>query len=105
MDCYGTDRPDTRFGLPLTEVTEIVAESEFRVFRHAIERGGIVKALRVPGGKDLSRKELDDLIEFVKIFGAQGMAWIKIQPDGWQSPITKFLPQDVQQALGASASA
>ncbi len=99
MDCYGTDRPDKRFGLPLTEVTEIVAESEFRVFRHAIERGGIVKALRVPGGKDLSRKELDDLIDFVKIFGAQGMAWIKIQPDGWQSPITKFLPQGVQQAL------
>ncbi len=96
---YGTDRPDTRFGLPLTEITDIVAESEFRVFRQAIERGGIVKALRVPGGKDLSRKELDDLIDFVKIFGAQGMAWIKIQPEGWQSPIAKFLQQSVQKAL------
>ena len=70
-----------------------------RVFRQAVERGGIVKALRVPGGKDLSRKELDDLIDFVKIFGAQGMAWIKIQPEGWQSPIAKFLQQSVQQAL------
>jgi aspartyl-tRNA synthetase len=99
MDRYGTDRPDMRFGLPLTEVTGIVAESEFRVFRQAIERGGIVKALRVPGGKDLSRKELDDLIEFVKIFGAQGMAWIKIQPEGWQSPIAKFLQQGVQREL------
>lgn len=96
---YGTDRPDTRFGLPLTEITDIVAESEFRVFRQAIERGGIVKALRVPGGKDLSRKELDDLIDFVKIFGAQGMAWIKIQPDGWQSPIAKFLQESLQRAL------
>ena len=99
MDRYGTDRPDTRFGLLLMEVTGIVAESEFRVFRQAVERGGIVKALRVPGGKDLSRKDLDDLIDFVKIFGAQGMAWIKIQPEGWQSPIAKFMPQGMQQAL------
>ncbi len=102
MDRYGTDRPDMRFGLPLSEVTGIVAESEFRVFRQAVERGGIVKALRVPGGKDLSRKELDDLIEFVKIFGAQGMAWIKIQPEGWQSPIAKFLQQGVQRELEQS---
>ena len=76
-----------------------MAKSDFRVFRQAVERGGIVKALRVPGGKDLSRKELDDLIEFVKIFGAQGMAWIKIQPEGWQSPITKFLQDEVQKGL------
>ncbi len=99
MDLYGTDRPDTRFGLLLTEVTDLVANSEFRVFLQAIERGGIVKALRVPGGKDLSRKELDDLIEFVKIFGAQGMAWIKLQADGWQSPIAKFLAPEVQRGL------
>ncbi|MDR3568070.1 MAG: aspartate--tRNA ligase [Syntrophobacteraceae bacterium] len=99
MDRYGTDRPDTRFELLLTEVTDVVAQSEFRVFRQAIERGGMVKALRVPGGKDLSRKELDELIEFVKIFGARGMAWIKIQADGWQSPITKFLAPDIQQGL------
>jgi aspartyl-tRNA synthetase len=99
MDRYGTDRPDKRFGLPLTEITDIVSESEFRVFRQAVERGGIVKALRIPAGKDLSRKDLDDLIDFVKIFGAQGMAWVKIQPDGWQSPIAKFLSQNVQQAL------
>jgi aspartyl-tRNA synthetase len=99
MDRYGTDRPDMRFGLEMKEVTDIVSRSEFRVFRQAIERGGIVKALRVPGGSDLSRKELDDLIEFVKIFGAQGMAWIKIQAEGWQSPVTKFLPPAVQQGL------
>jgi aspartyl-tRNA synthetase len=99
MDRYGTDRPDTRFGLPLTDITDIVAKSQFRVFLQAVERGGIVKAIRVPNGKDLSRKELDDLIDFVKIFGAQGMAWIKIQPDGWQSPITKFLQEEVQKAL------
>ncbi len=99
MERYGTDRPDTRFGLPLQDVTDIVAESDLRVFKQAIERGGIVKALKVPEGARLSRKELDDLTEFVKIFGAQGLAWIKIQPDGWQSPITKFLPESVQRAL------
>lgn len=99
MDKYGTDRPDTRFALPLADVSQLVAASELRVFKQAIERGGIVKALRVPGGGVLSRKELDDLTEYVKIFGAQGLAWIKIQPDGWQSPITKFLPDAVQLAL------
>ncbi len=100
MESYGTDRPDLRFGLPLVNVTDIVAESDFRVFRQAIERGGMVKAVRVPGGGSLSRKDLDDLIEYVKIFGAQGMAWIKIQPDAWQSPITKFLSESVRENLG-----
>jgi aspartyl-tRNA synthetase len=99
MDLYGTDRPDTRFGLPLSDVTDIVAASGFRVFAQAVERGGMVKAIRVPQGKDLSRKELDDLTEFVKIFGAQGLAWIKIQPDSWQSPISKFLEDGVRARL------
>ncbi|MGV8074021.1 MAG: aspartate--tRNA ligase [Syntrophobacteraceae bacterium] len=99
MEEYGTDRPDTRFGLKLVQVTDIMAESEVRVFRQAVERNGIVKAVRVPQGSSLSRKELDDLVEFAKIFGAQGMAWIKILPDDWQSPIAKFLPDDVRKRL------
>lgn len=99
MDSYGTDRPDTRFALHLKTVTDVVADSDFRVFRQAIERGGMVKALRLPAGHNLSRKELDDLIEYVKIFGAQGMAWIRIQPEGWQSPIAKFLSEDVRKGL------
>jgi aspartyl-tRNA synthetase len=99
MEQYGTDRPDTRFGLDLIDITDIAQSSEVRVFLQAIERGGIVKAVRLPDGNRLSRKELDDLIEFVKIFGAQGMAWIKIQADGWQSPIAKFLKEDVRSRL------
>jgi aspartyl-tRNA synthetase len=99
MERFGTDRPDTRFGLELVNVTDVVAASELRVFRQVIERGGIVKAIRVPDGSRLSRKDLDELIEYVKIFGAQGMAWIKIQADGWQSPITKFLPEGVRAQL------
>jgi aspartyl-tRNA synthetase len=99
MERFGTDRPDTRFGLELVDVTDIALSSEVRVFLQAIERGGMVKAIRLPDGNRLSRKELDDLIEFVKIFGAQGMAWIKIQPDGWQSPIAKFLKEDARAKL------
>ena len=99
MERFGTDRPDTRFGLELFDVTDLALISEVRVFLQAIERGGMVKVLRLPDGNRLSRKELDDLIEFVKIFGAQGMAWIKIQADGWQSPIAKFLSEDVRSRL------
>ncbi len=99
MEQYGTDRPDTRFGLDLIDVTDIAQSSEVRVFLQAIERGGLVKAVRLPDGNRLSRKELDDLIEFVKIFGAQGMAWIKIQADGWQSPIAKFIKEEVRSRL------
>ena len=99
MARYGTDRPDTRFGLYLTDVTDIVAATEFRVFKQAIAQKGIIKAICLPQGVGLSRKELDELIEFVKIFGAQGMAWIKIQSDNWQSPIAKFLPEGVRGQL------
>ncbi len=99
MEEYGTDRPDTRFDLRLANVTDIMADSEARVFRQAVERNGMVKALRLPQGSVLSRKELDELVEYAKIFGAQGMAWIKILPEGWQSPIAKFLQEDVRNRL------
>ena len=99
MQQFGTDRPDTRFGLELVDVTDLALASEVRVFLQAVERGGLVKAVRLPDGNRLSRKDLDDLIEFVKIFGAQGMAWIKIQADGWQSPIAKFLNNPVRSRL------
>ena len=90
---YGVDKPDIRFDLKLTEVTEIVRGSEFKLFATA----ALIKALPVPGGAELSRKEIDDYTEFVKIYGAQGLAWIKIKEDGWQSPIAKFL-SDAERA-------
>jgi aspartyl-tRNA synthetase len=100
MADYGVDKPDTRFGLKLTDVTDIVRGSEFKLFASA----ALVKALPVPGGSELSRKEIDDYTDFVKIYGAQGLAWIKIKEDGWQSPIAKFLSDDeragLTQALG-----
>jgi aspartyl-tRNA synthetase len=101
MERFGTDRPDTRFGLELVNITDIAAASEVQVFRQAIERGGLVKTVRLPDGARLSRKDLDELVEFAKIFGAKGMAWVKINPDGWQSPIAKFLSDGVRGELTA----
>ena len=92
---YGLDRPDTRFGIKLKDVTAVVRQSKFRVFAQA----ELVKGLRVPGGGELSRKEIDDLTEFVKIYGAQGLAWIKIKPEEWQSPFAKFLSEEEKAGL------
>ncbi|MFN2266721.1 MAG: aspartate--tRNA ligase [Desulfonatronovibrio sp.] len=94
---YGLDKPDIRFDLKLKEVTHLVSGSDFRLFAEA----ELVKAMAVPGGSVLSRKEIDDFTEFVKVYGAKGLAWIKIKEDEWQSPIAKFLSQEERTALTA----
>ncbi|EMG36110.1 aspartyl-tRNA synthetase [Desulfocurvibacter africanus PCS] len=95
MRDYGVDKPDIRFGLKLFEVTDIFKGSNFKVFASS----ELVKAVRVPGGESLSRKEIDDFTEFVKIYGSQGLAWIKIKGDEWQSPIVKFFSPEEKSAL------
>jgi aspartyl-tRNA synthetase len=95
MERYGVDKPDVRFGLELKTVTDIVRGSGFRLFAKA----ELVKGMRVPGGSVLSRKEIDDLTDFVRIYGAQGLAWIKIKEDEWQSPIAKFLSEEERAGL------
>ena len=95
MDEYGVDKPDTRFDLRLQDVTHIVRNSSFRLFATA----PLVKAMKAPDGERLTRKEIDDLTEFVKIYGAQGLAWIKVRPDEWQSPIAKFLSDEERENL------
>jgi len=90
MDRFGVDNPDLRFGLELVNITELVADSQFKVFADVAASGGLVKALNVKGGAGMSRKELDDLTDFVKIYGAKGLAWVKVTEEGWQSPIAKF---------------
>ncbi|MBQ9537487.1 MAG: aspartate--tRNA ligase, partial [Desulfovibrionaceae bacterium] len=87
MERFGVDKPDTRFGLELVDVTAGVKNSGFKLFAQA----PLVKALKVPGGEAFTRKEIDGFTEFVKAYGAQGLAWIKIKPSEWQSPIAKFL--------------
>jgi aspartyl-tRNA synthetase len=96
---YGLDKPDTRFGLELKDISDIVAGSNFKVFANAVKKGGIVKALNAKGCIDFSRKEIDDLTEFVSVYRAKGMAWIKVKENEWQSPITKFFSDEEKQAL------
>src|SRR3989454_91251 len=91
---YGSDKPDLRVPLELTELTELMRQSEFKVFRSAADMpGGRVAALKVSA--ELSRKEIDDLTPFVATYGAKGLAYIKVNPDGLQSPIVKFLTPQV----------
>ncbi len=91
MNRFGSDKPDLRFGLELVELSHIVKNTEFKVFKNAIEQGGIVKGLNLKGGAEkLSRKEIDELTNFVKQYGAKGLAWIRVDEDGWTGPIVKF---------------
>jgi len=100
MEKYGLDRPDLRFGLEHTDITDLMKQVEFKVFRTPADQNGLVKVLRVPGGGSLSRKQIDEYTKFVGIYGAKGLAWIKVNdmtdiPGGLQSPIVKFLPDAV----------
>ncbi len=99
MEDYGVDAPDLRFDLKLKDISDIAGQCGLKVFSDAIERGGIAKAINVKGGSDFSRKELDELTEFVKIYGAKGMAWVKRNEEGWQSPIAKFFSAEDQSAI------
>lgn len=95
MDKYGSDKPDLRFGMELINMTEAVKGSEFKVFNDIIDKGGIVKAINVKGDAGIPRRELDGLVNFVAIYGAKGLAWMQIQPDGSvKSPIAKFFSEE-----------
>jgi aspartyl-tRNA synthetase len=94
---YGTDKPDLRFGLELKDFSECFAKTQVKVFANVLANWRIVKGLSVPGGANLSRKELDDMTAFVANYGAKGLAWIKLAEREWQSPIAKFL-SDAERA-------
>lgn len=94
MDCYGSDKPDLRFGMELINMVDAVKGSDFKVFNTIIENGGIVKAINVKGYAAIPRRELDGLVDFVGIYGAKGLAWMQIQEDGSvKSPIAKFFSE------------
>ena len=111
MHKYGSDKPDLRVSLELTELTDIMKEVPFKVFREAAEKpNGRVAAMLVPGGGQLTRKEIDDYTQFVGIYGAKGLAYIKVnkltdRQAGLQSPILKFLPEDTIQTILERTSA
>ena len=94
IDRYGLDKPDLRFGLELQDVSDIIKDSGFKVFADVVKKGGIVKALNAKGCVDFTRKAIDDLTDFVSVYQAKGLAWIKIREDRWQSPIAKFFSDE-----------
>jgi len=105
MDRYGSDKPDTRFGLELKDVSDIARASDFKVFVQAIELGGQVKGFAAPGMAKLSRKEVDDLTNEAKVFGAKGLAWIKVTDSGFESPIAKFFKEGQVGEMAARLAA
>ncbi len=100
MDRFGSDKPDTRFGLELCEISDLVANTNFKVFASIVKNGGTVRGINVKGGVDkFARRELDALVEYVKQYGAKGMAWISVKENELQSPIVKFFTEEETKAI------
>ncbi len=99
MNRFGTDKPDLRYTMELADLEEPAGKSEFKVFKTALEDGGAVKGLRIPGGKRLSRKDLDDLTLQARQLGARGLAWAYVEEEGWRSPISKFFSEELIEEI------
>ncbi|GAB6092148.1 aspartate--tRNA ligase [Furfurilactobacillus curtus] len=105
MDRFGTDQPDLRFGMELIDLSEQLKDSPFKVFSGAIADGGQVKAIVVPGGADhYSRKQLDGMTDYIKRFGAKGLAWVKVTEDAFNGPVAKFLNDQFAALTTATAA-
>jgi len=97
---FGTDKPDTRYGLEITDISEIAAKTSFKVFTNTIDTSGTVRGINAKGAAErFSRKDLDIMTEFVKEFGAKGLAWFKVEGEGFNSPIAKFVGPDETRAI------
>ena len=105
MDRFGSDKPDLRFGMELQDISEFVKGSDFKVFTSVLENGGQVKVIKVDDYANIPRRELDGLVEYVKIYGAKGLAWIQYSEEGIKSPFKKFYSDEtfeqIKQATGA----
>ena len=100
MDRFGSDKPDIRFGMELVDVSEVVKDSEFVVFKGALENGGSVRGINAKGQGEMPRKKIDKLVDFAKDFGAKGLAYVAIQPDGTiKSSFAKFMSEEEMAAL------
>ncbi|MBO8169741.1 MAG: aspartate--tRNA ligase [Thermoanaerobacteraceae bacterium] len=106
MDRYGSDKPDLRFGLELVDITDLAGEVEFKVFASVVQSGGQVKGINARGCGSFTRREIDELTEFVGNYGAKGLAWMIVQEDGIKSPIAKFFSEEqlgnIKSRLGAA---
>ncbi len=105
IDRFGTDKPDTRFGLEIVDVSSAVKDSGFKVFAGAVSSGGVVRCICVKGGASYTRSEIDHLEEIAKKNGAKGMAWISLADDAPKSPVTKFMKKEEVDAVIAAAKA
>jgi aspartyl-tRNA synthetase len=106
MERFGSDKPDTRFGLELIDVSSVLASSEFKVFQGAIGNGGKVCLLNVEGeAAKFSRKDIDKLTEFVSVYGAKGLAWLKVEGDELKGPIAKFISEEEKKGIMENAEA
>ena len=103
MSRFGKDAPDLRFGMELKDVSDIVKDSGFKVFKGAVKGGGRVKAITVPGIEKFPRSRQDELVDYVKIFGAKGLAWFHHSPEGLSSPIAKFFDKPALEAISERA--
>ncbi len=106
MARFGTDRPDMRFGMEIKDISEIAAGSDFKIFKGAIEAGGVVKAITAKQGAGVfSRKKIDELSATVAEHGAKGLAWIKVTENGWQSSLDKFFDAEAREAVNLKCEA
>ena len=103
MNRFGSDKPDTRFTMELVDLSEVVKDLDFKVFQMALQNGGVVKALNAKGAADkYSRKDMDNLAQYVSQFGAKGLAWLKVEADGLKGPIAKFLGDATEGIIQAT---
>ncbi|MDO5300905.1 MAG: aspartate--tRNA ligase [Tissierellia bacterium] len=106
MDRFGVDKPDVRFGMELRDLSDIVADIDFNVFKGALSSGGSVRGIAVPGGAShYSRKKLDKLTDFAKTYKAKGLIWIKVNEDGFQSSVSKFVTDEKFQEMATAMDA
>ncbi|MBI5118019.1 aspartate--tRNA ligase [Candidatus Poribacteria bacterium] len=99
MSRFGKDAPDLRFGMELKDVSDLAARTEFKVFKSALESGGCVKAIAVSGMKEFPRSRQDELVDYVKVFAAKGLAWLHHTPSGLTSPIAKFIDEGILREI------
>jgi aspartyl-tRNA synthetase len=100
MEKYGSDKPDTRFGLEMVDVSDLVENADFKVFSQAVKGGGCVKGINIKkGNESFSRRQIDELVEKSKEFGAKGLAWINITSEGVKSPIAKFFDEETLKQI------
>ncbi|SFE23992.1 aspartyl-tRNA synthetase [Thermoanaerobacter thermohydrosulfuricus] len=99
MERFGTDKPDLRFGMELKDLSDIVAQSEFNVFKNALKNNGSVRGINVKGAASMPRRQLDELVEFAKTYGAKGLLWIQVFEKEVKSPATKFLSEEEMKKI------